>query len=31
MGAPLTAFPEQDHDAHIEAHITFLDMDYLKK
>ena len=25
MGAPLTAFPEQDHDAHIEAHITFLD------
>lgn len=25
MGTPLTAFPEQDHDAHIESHITFLE------
>ena len=25
MGAPLQAFPEQDHDAHIESHITFLE------
>ena len=25
MGTPLQAFPEQDHDAHIESHITFLE------
>ena len=25
MGAPLTAFPDQDHDAHIESHISFLE------
>ena len=25
MGAPLQAFPDQDHDAHIESHITFLE------
>ena len=25
MGTPLTAFPDQDHDAHIESHITFLE------
>ena len=25
MGSPLQAFPEQDHDAHIESHITFLE------
>ena len=24
MGAPLTAFPEQDHAVHIEAHLSFL-------
>ena len=25
MGTPLTAFPDKDHDAHIESHITFLE------
>jgi hypothetical protein len=25
MGTPVQAFPEQDHDAHIESHISFLE------
>ena len=29
-GVPLVAFPDQDHQTHIEVHLTFLDNDFVK-